>query len=249
MPVHYARFLTGRHRSVRSNRHLGFALAFAAGALNAGGFLAVQRYTSHVTGAVSLVADSVVLSEYAIALEAFASVLAFLAGATCCAMIVNFARRRQLQSEYALPLLVEAALILVFGLLGPWLDHFRALLVPFTALLLCFIMGLQNATVTKISNAGIRTTHMTGIVTDLGIELGKLLYWNRQPELPGHVVADRDRMRVLGTLIGAFLVGGIVGALGFKHIGYVSTVPIAVVLATLSLVPAVDDLIGLRDRT
>ncbi|MFX1764116.1 YoaK family protein [Paraburkholderia sp. A1RI-2L] len=45
--------------------------------------------------------------------------------------------------------------------------------------LLCYVMGVQNAMITKISRAERRTTHMTGIVTDLGIELGKGLYWNR----------------------------------------------------------------------
>ena len=48
-------------------------------------------------------------------------------------------------------------------------------------LVLCYIMGLQNAVITKISNAEIRTTHITGLVTDLGIEIGKMLYLNRLP--------------------------------------------------------------------
>jgi len=47
--------------------------------------------------------------------------------------------------------------------------------VPLTVMLLRFMMGLQNAVHTKISKAEIRTTH----ITDLGIELGKLLYVNR----------------------------------------------------------------------
>ena len=83
-----------------------------------------------------------------------------------------------MHSKYALALLLEAALLLVFGLVGAHLDTPAQLLVPTTVLLLCFIMGLQNAIVTKISQAEIRTTHMTGVVTDLGLELGRLLYWN-----------------------------------------------------------------------
>jgi uncharacterized membrane protein YoaK (UPF0700 family) len=131
-------------------------------------------------------------------------VLSFLLGAMCCAIMVNFARRRQLTSEFALPLLLEAALILCFGLMGTWLAHFEGLLVPFTVVLLCFIMGLQNAVVTKLSNAVIRTTHMTGIVTDLGIELGKLVYWNHSNPLEAPVRADRQRLWVLTGLLAAF---------------------------------------------
>ena len=241
MPAQYARFLIGRQRSTAANRQLGLVLAFVAGAINAGGFLAVQQYTSHVTGMVSNVADQLVLGHLDLVGDGIVAVLAFLAGAMSCALLINFARRKNLSSEYALPLLLEAALILCFGLLGAQLARFETLLVPFTVVLLCFIMGLQNAIVTKLSNAVIRTTHMTGIVTDLGIELGKLLYWNRDPALALRVRADRDRLKVLTGLLSCFLVGGITGALGFKLVGYTFTVPIALVLAVMALVPAIDD--------
>ena len=68
MPINYVRRLTGRKRTASANRHLGFALAFVAGAINAGGFLAVQQYTSHMTGIVSSMADSLVLGAYDVVL-------------------------------------------------------------------------------------------------------------------------------------------------------------------------------------
>ncbi len=240
MPADYARFLIGRQRTVAANRQLGWGLAFVAGALNAGGFLAVQQYTSHVTGMVSALADQLALGRMALVVDAAVAVLAFLVGAMVCAVMVNLARRRGLSSEFALPLLLEAALVLLFGLMGARLAQHEELLLPFTVLLLCFIMGLQNAMVTKLSNATVRTTHMTGVVTDLGIELGKLVYWNRQPGTEP-VRADRDRLRVLGGLLACFLGGGIAGAFGFKAFGYPFTLPIALLLALLALVPAWDD--------
>lgn len=246
MPLRYARFLVGRDRTVAANRQVGWLLAFVAGAINAGGFLAVRQYTSHVTGLVSSVADHLVLGEAQLVAAALAAVLAFLLGAMCCAVMVNFARRRALASEYALPLLLEALLILCFGLMGAWLARFEGLLIPATVALLCFIMGLQNAVVTKLSNAVIRTTHMTGVVTDLGIELGKLLYWNRVKDITPFVRADRERMRVLGGLLAAFVGGGVVGAYGFKRLGFGFTVPIAVALTVVALVPLWDDWRGYR---
>lgn len=245
MPANYARYLIGRHRSVEANRHLGWALAFVAGAINAGGFLAVRQYTSHVTGTVSSLADNLALGHLDLVVDAIVGVLSFLAGAMCCALMVNFARRRQLSSEFALPLMLEAALILCFGLMGSRLSGFEGLLVPFTVVLLCFIMGLQNAVVTKLSNSVIRTTHMTGIVTDLGIELGKALYWSRDAQQPP-VRANLERITVLGGLLLAFTLGGVVGAYGFKFLGYVSTVPLALLLAALALVPTWDDLRSVR---
>lgn len=67
MPIIYARGLTGRERSTRANRQLGLALTFVAGATNAGGFLAVQQYTSHMTGIVSAMADNLALGAYELA--------------------------------------------------------------------------------------------------------------------------------------------------------------------------------------
>jgi uncharacterized membrane protein YoaK (UPF0700 family) len=242
MPANYARFLTGRDRSIQANRQLGFALAFVAGAINAGGFLAVRQYTSHVTGMVSALADNLALGEFALVVDAAVGVLAFLFGAMACALLVNFARRRRMASEYALPLMLEAALILLFGLMGARLATFEGLLLPFTIVLLCFVMGLQNALVTKLSGGVVRTTHQTGTVTDLGLELGRLLYWNRDRDAPRFVRADRDRIVVLAGLLAAFLAGAITGAFGFKLAGYVSTVPLAIVLVLLAVVPVVDDL-------
>ena len=53
--------LTARQRTNKANRQLGCLLAFVAGAINVGGFLAVQRYTSHMTGVVSAIANDLVL--------------------------------------------------------------------------------------------------------------------------------------------------------------------------------------------
>ena len=132
MPAQYARFLIGRQRSPAANWQLGVVLAFVAGAINAGGFLAVQQYTSHMTGMLSHMADQLVLGRLDLVVDGIVAVLAFLAGAMTCALLINFARRQDLSSEYALPLLLEAFLILCFGLLGAQLARLETLLVPFT---------------------------------------------------------------------------------------------------------------------
>ncbi len=243
MPIKFARRLSGSKRSTESNRHLGFTLAFVAGSTNAGAFLAVRQYTSHMTGMVSSMADNVVLGNIDLAFSAFGGIIAFLSGAATTAVMVNLARRRHMHSEFAFPLLLEAILMLCFGLLGTQLSKIEGMFVPVTVMLLCFMMGLQNAVITKLSNAVIRTTHLTGIITDLGIELGKLFYWNRYiSEKEPEVLADRDRILVLTILTLSFFGGGVIGALGFKFIGYALTIPLALLLVLLAAVPAIDDL-------
>ena len=232
---------TDVQRTPQSNLRLGAVLAFVAGATNAGGFLAVGQYTSHMTGLVSAMADNIVLGHTSVVLAALAALLTFVAGAMTTAIIVNWGMRRHLRSAYSLPLLLEAAALLVFGLLGASLGLHTAWLVPVTVLLLCFMMGLQNAVISKISHAEIRTTHVTGLVTDLGIELGKLVYFNRLTGA-GPVRASRLRMRNQSLLIGLFFIGGVSGALGFQLAGYITTVPLALLLLTLALRPLLLDL-------
>lgn len=244
MPIQYARRLAGRKRTPQANRHLGLMLAFVAGAINAGGFLAVQQYTSHMTGIVSSMADNLVLGAYDLVLGGAGGLLCFVLGSMCCAVMVNYSRRRRRQAEYAMPLLLEALLLLGFGLLGSRLASIQGLFVPLTVMLLCFIMGLQNAVITKLSQSEIRTTHITGIVTDIGIELGKLVYWNRSP-LPEarRVRVNRPRLVLLSLLALSFFLGGLSGAYGFKQFGYLATLPLAALLVLLASGPALDDLI------
>lgn len=249
MPINYARRITGRRRTEQANRHLGLTLAFVAGATNAGGFLAVKQYTSHMTGIVSLMADNLVLGEYRLVFDGAGGVISFLTGAIASSVMVNYARRRKMHSEYAIPLIFEAILLLGFGILGTRLAGVRGLFVPVAVMLLCFIMGLQNAVITKLSRAEIRTTHITGIVTDIGIELGKLFYWNSiESSKKPMVLANRDRLKVLVSMASSFILGAVIGALGFKHVGYLSTVPLALALVTLASVPVVDDLVLMMRR-
>ncbi|SFB24685.1 Uncharacterized membrane protein YoaK, UPF0700 family [Collimonas sp. OK607] len=243
MPIPYLRRLTGKVRTQQANRHLACFLSFIAGAINAGGFLAVGQYTSHMSGIISAMADHLALGSISLMVAGFASLVLFTFGAACSAVCINWARKRNLHGEYALPLMLEAVLLLLFGLLGGNLENHQWLLAPATVLLLCFIMGLQNAIITKISKAEIRTTHMTGMVTDIGIELGKMFYWNSgRHDLKYAVHADLLKIRLLGTLVLLFFSGGFVGALGFKNIGFISTVPLAATLMALAIVPIADDL-------
>ena len=238
------RFLTHRHRAPSTNTALGLLLAFNAGAVNAGGFLVLHMYTSHMTGFASQLADGMVLGNVKLLLNALGAILAFVTGAAVCAMLVNWGRQHRMHGVYALPLMLEAALMFPFGLMGAitltWPTPFA---VPLTVLLLSFIMGLQNAVASKTSGGSIRTTHMTGNITDMGIEIGKMLYWNgRAGSAPMAVRHDRRRMRRAGGLVGMFVLGGAVGALGFKYVGFVCVVPLAALLLALSIPPLLRDI-------
>lgn len=227
----------GPDRTERANRHLAVLLALIAGMLNSVGFVAVSVYTSHMTGLVASVADHLVLGSYAVVRVGIAAIVAFVTGAGVCAILFNWARRRELRSRYANVLVLEAVLVLVFGGLAGRLTWSHRTWVYITVL--GFTMGLQNAIITKISQAQIRTTHVTGMITDIGIELGKLVYRNRLTGVDP-VRADLGKLRMLSSIVGAFFAGSLLGAGGYLRFGF----PVLVAPSLLLLVAAAPTVIA-----
>jgi len=228
----------GALRSETLNRQLAWAMAFVAGAVNAGGFLAVSHYTSHMTGVVSSMADELADGDLTTALAALAMMVSFLGGAFVCTTLISFGQRHRMRSRYALTLLLEAALMLVFGFMGNRLQQEIKFTLPTTVMLLCFIMGLHNAVTSIISGAAVRTTHLTGTVTDIGIELSRLTYVNvHNRHGRERIVANRQKLYLFLLILCSFLGGGVVGALGFRHVGFKVTVPLAGFLCFLAARP------------
>ena len=228
----------GALRSENLNRQLAWAMAFVAGAVNAGGFLAVGHYTSHVTGVASSLADELADGDLTTALAALAMMLSFLAGAFVCTTLISFGQRRRMRSRYAATLVFEAVLMMVFGFMGNRLQEEIRFTLPSTVMLLCFIMGMHNTVTSIISGAAVRTTHLTGTVTDIGIELSRLAYVNvHHRKGRERIVANRQKLTLLLLILASFLGGGVVGALGFRHIGFKITVPLAAFLCFLAARP------------
>lgn len=238
MPINYLAQLSSPKRNAQNNLHLGCVLAAIAGALNAGGFLAIGRYTSHMTGIVSAAADDIILGKFWAVAAALCMLLAFVTGAASCALLINYARRNQFRLIYTPVFWLEASLLLLFGLTGRHLQTHSLISISLTAILLCYLMGLQNALITKISHAEIRTTHITGLITDIGIEIGKMLYWNKDEHYSlQKVSSNRSKLRLHSSLVAAFFFGGLAGALGFNTLGFLSALPLAVLLLMISLAP------------
>lgn len=229
-PAASARLLTGHRRSPGTDLVLATVLAAVAGASNAGGFFALGAYTSHMTGYLSQLADSIAIGDLWLALVAAIAVGAFVCGAAFSTVLINWARLRSVGRQYALPIAVQGGFLTCFAAGGIFTSEPGRL---FALACLCFIMGMQNATITKISRARIRTTHATGMITDIGIELGRAVFgraWRAN-----WLGADRIKLRIHLQLVGAFVGGGVVGAIGFSRLGFVFALPLAAVLLALSL--------------
>lgn len=211
-------------------RALGYVMALLAGAINAGGFFALARYVSHVTGEISYAADMAYVGEWYAVAVSLLGMVCFILGAAHASWTILWAKRQRFRSGYGLSLWLEAVYLLLFGVLGMAMMEYSELLPP-ALLLLCFIMGMHNTVMTVLSGGAIRSTHMTGTATDLGIELSKVLYYRRSsnPKLPD-VAVNRPKMKLFTGLIAAFFLGGLLGAWGYHQIGHHFTLPVAAVL-------------------
>ena len=225
------RLITAHRRAKASDRALATILAAIAGAANAGGFILLGSYTSHMTGYLSALADNIVLHNLALVGQSLLAITLFVAGAAASALTINWARDHRPTWQYRIPIGLQGGLLLALATLGA-VGLTPALAHPLGLGLLCFIMGFQNATITKISNARIRTTHATGMITDVGIELGRE-FFGRAFSHP--VQADRVKLGILTQLLGTFLLGGLIGAIGYGMVGFAFSLPLAAVLLTIAL--------------
>ena len=219
-------------RTNDADRRLAWSLATIAGAVNAASFYVAGHYTSHMTGTMSLLADALALGDFSEALVAVAVIVSFVAGAAVSTVLINRAERRLPNGAYAFSLLAEAALLFVGGLVEALAPE--TLRAPLLILGLSFTMGLQNAIVTRVSNARIRTTH----VTDIGIELGQLLDRRLSPRDDGVAELDRQKLALHVPTVGGFVLGGVLGVIGYQAIGAL-LLPVAGCLLIAIAVPAI----------
>lgn len=223
----------GDARSHEADRSLACSLAAVAGALNAVGFYKVGLYSSHMTGAVSTLADRVALGDLAGALTFLCVLTCFVAGAMVSTLLANEGHRRGLAGIHALSILAEAALLALLAAADASLPevHQGAVFV----FGMSFLMGLQNAVVTRISNARIRTTHVTGMVTDIGIEFGNLLDIALRRRRQSEARANLDKLRLHLPTVASFLAGGVLGVFAYRALGPLMLLAVSAMLAGLAL--------------
>jgi uncharacterized membrane protein YoaK (UPF0700 family) len=222
----------GKARDHYTDRRLAWSLAAVAGALNTAGFHVTGLFTSNMTGNVSALANNLATTDVRLAATYLSLVAVFVAGATASTLMINAGRRHAKTDIYAVSIIAEAGLLAALAGLDLWLaGSMRAALLAYG---LSFLMGLQNAVVTRISDARIRTTHVTGMLTDIGIELGTIIDHRRHGD-PEHAAAISEKLRLHGVAVLSFLAGGIVGVLAFDRFGAFFLFATALLLVLLAL--------------
>ena len=207
----------------KNNVILWMIMAFQAGLLNIGGFMACHRFVSHVTGFATFFGSEVSKGEFRNALAMLAVPLFFLFGAMLSGVLVDLRLQQQQKPKYYITFGVMFVLILAVAIAGAIgrLGEFGAQLElsqDYTLLiLLCLVCGIQNGTITTVSKSVVRTTHLTGITTDLGVGLIRLL--NRK-KLGDRVAGEKNANLMRIGIIAFFGMGSIVGGYAFSRFGH-----------------------------
>ncbi|AKQ44871.1 membrane protein [Rufibacter radiotolerans] len=218
----------GKSRTFTHNLKLASLLSFVAGIVNVSGLFAVQRLTTHVTGHFAFFADELVKKNYGQGLVYLLFILAFFLGAFCSNLIIELISRRDDRFINSIPVGIEILLLSFVAFLDPPTILAQ---VNTVACLLLFAMGLQNALVTSISNSIVRTTHLTGLFTDLGIELSQLFFYKRKDQQK----KLRSSIKLRLTIIFFFFFGGVTGGYGYLLIG-IKILLLTVCLLTSALI-------------
>jgi uncharacterized membrane protein YoaK (UPF0700 family) len=217
----------GKTRTLSQNKKIASLLSFVAGIVNVAGFLAVQRLTTNVTGHFAFFVDEVFKLRFAESFVYFLYIFFFFLGSFVSNLLVEIITRKNERFIFVIPAIIESVILFAIAFFGHSLIPHNSNIIAFSLL---FAMGLQNSLVTRISGAIVRTTHLTGLFTDLGIELSQLFFYKEKDQKEKLITTIRLRLRIISY----FFTGGIVGGIFYSYLAlHILILPAALLIVGL----------------
>lgn len=198
----------GESRTLKHNLRIATFLSFVAGIVNVTGLLSINQLTTSVTGHFGLFIYDLANFNFWKGTIYFFYIFSFLFGAFSSGFLVAKFRENKKLNVFFIPILIECLILIAIGLLSNVIEMKSSDLI---ACSLIFSMGLQNSLVTKISNSVVRTTHLTGLFTDLGIDISRLFFPKSYP----HRLKLTANIKLRIYIIAFFFLGGLIG--GFLY--------------------------------
>ncbi len=200
------------------NFALWFTLSFQAGSINVGGFLSCKKFVTHVTGFATHFGVDLASGFFWDALSMLMVPLFFLLGCFTSAIIIDRPKYLKLKPQYTLAFsmiglsLTSISLLGYAKFLGTFTNITSSMVIFFLLAILSYVSGVQNSMISLASGLLVRTTHLTGITTDLGVGMARMLY----PQVPQEQRIIELKMNLLrmGTIL-SFIFGSIAGGLIF----------------------------------
>jgi uncharacterized membrane protein YoaK (UPF0700 family) len=172
----------GKNRTFAHNLRLATLLSFVAGLVNVTGVLALKTLTTNVTGHFAYFAEEIMRHDYTTAITFLVFTLFFLLGSFLSSFLEELISLRNPDLSHIFPITLEMVILIAVGIFGISTGLFT-LGGKLTAFFMLLAMGIQNSLVTNISRSTVRTTHLTGLFTDLGIELSQLFFYKKTEEV------------------------------------------------------------------
>lgn len=202
----------GKNRTYKHNLLLAALLSSNAGLVNITGVLSISVLTTNVTGHFAFFSEQLSLNHYDLAINFLIYIFSFLFGSFFSSILTEYFEAKEKKTSHGLSMSIE--IIILFSV-GYYLKYYNNYLSPeVIASTLLFAMGMQNSLVTQISSSTVRTTHLTGLFTDLGIELSQLFFHKKIEEKK--LLWKSINLRL--AIITFFFLGGILGGFLYKYI-------------------------------
>jgi len=201
----------GKSRTLKHNLRIATILSFVAGIVNVSGFLAFHQLTTNVTGHFALFISDVANFDFWKGTIYFLYIFSFLLGSFVSSFLIEKYKANKKLNVFVLPTIIECFILISIAIIS------QTTQIEYPDLIVClllFAMGLQNSFVTKISNAVVRTTHLTGLFTDLGIELSQLLFPESHPNR--EKIKATIKLRIF--IICFFFLGGLMGGFIYSRL-------------------------------
>lgn len=200
-------------RTYNHHKNIAALLSFIAGIVNVMGIVSIQELTTNVTGHFGYFVEELFKLDYRGALIYFLYVLFFFLGSFSSNILIEVISKFSDRFIYVVPAILESFILLILGIAGAKLASITPNVIAFSLL---FAMGFQNALVTIISNAIVRTTHLTGLFTDLGIEVSQLFFYSSVK----HKKKLKRTINLRLRIITFFFLGGLCGGWMYSQIGF-----------------------------
>ncbi|MBC7398996.1 MAG: DUF1275 domain-containing protein [Mucilaginibacter sp.] len=198
-------------RSLRENLMLASSTALVSGITNVVGMVAFLAFTSNITGHVANLSKHIVEQNFGEILIFLLWLFMFFAGAFLSSFIVRSLKYKSYYRAHSIPIIIEIIILLFVAVYGHNFYQETKLEREIVIATIIFSMGLQNSLVSTISGGLIKSSHLTGLFTDLGGEIAEWIHPNAEKT---EVV--RNKIYVRFTVLGFYFLGGIIGGYFFN---------------------------------
>lgn len=204
-----------QHRSLNDNLKLGILTAFVAGMVNVSSLIIFFSFTSNVTGYYAILASEIVKGNIYQVLIVLSWIFLFFFGGFVSNLIVISLNNRNTYLAHSLPIVLEILCLMFIGIYGDFFYQETLRETEVLVSVMLFAMGLQNGLTASISNFSVKTTHLTGATTDLGIFFSMFT----QKRFRNNQVI-KDKAKLIFSIFLSYVVGAIVASYYFNIIQF-----------------------------